>query len=463
MGPNSDSRAYGKFINGITSSGTLLPNDNQNANHDAAYSGGIGIESGVCLCTGLISDSDASHGVGRGIGVEGPNNGEPVVNAGEISTELSTPIDQDFDDFVFPNDPSDGGDATVLQFDVGLSAPGFLRIRFVFGSDEYPAFIQQQFNDSFGILIRKCGQFQNIATIKEPEMNPKPFSLQDIAGCAQLFKFNDVAPAPAALPASAHHIANAPWYDHEFGGFTKPLTRETVLPLSPGTYRLKIVIQDVGLNQSGNDHLVDSALFVEEDSLKLYALHPGDYNGDGLVDTSDYQVWNSHWGMTPATYYDGYGNGDCIVNAADYTVWRDHLGQTGNKDFCSDFNRDGNVNMADVGILATYYNVLEHCASRFEGDADGDGDVDDCDLDILIAEYNSGVPTRPCACGGGGGATAMMAAADAVTAGSGDLAELKSRLPASPDLDNNGSVATKNSPRLIQSSQIGWGQNRPMS
>ena len=331
---------------------------------------------------------------------------------------------------VFGTGDPGGGDACVLSFDVTISSPGFLRFSFVFGSDEAPFFLSQPFNDSFAVLI----DGQNAADIVANGI-AEPFTLQDVAECPQIYLKNNVAPAPPALVGSQHGTPGAPLYDIEFGGFTKKLTREIALPVAPGVHTIKVVIQDVA------DRRLDWALFIAENSLKLFPLHPGDYNGDGLVDTSDYQVWNSHWGMTPATYYDGDGNGDCVVNAADYTVWRDHLGQTGNKDFCSDFNRDGNVNMADVGILATYYNLLEHCASRFEGDADGDGDVDDCDLDILIAEYNSGVPTRPCACGGGGGAAAMMAAADAVTAGSGDLADLKSKLPASPDLDNNGSVS----------------------
>ena len=52
----------------------------------------------------------------------------------------------------------------------------------------------------------------------------------------------------------------------------------------------------------------------------------GDYNGDGAVNASDYNVWRSKYGATTAAPAAGAdGNADAIVNAADYTVWRDKL------------------------------------------------------------------------------------------------------------------------------------------
>ena len=53
----------------------------------------------------------------------------------------------------------------------------------------------------------------------------------------------------------------------------------------------------------------------------------GDYDGDGDVDTRDYDLWRATFGnasrpITPPA--DGNGNG--IVDAADYALWRDNLG-----------------------------------------------------------------------------------------------------------------------------------------
>lgn len=51
----------------------------------------------------------------------------------------------------------------------------------------------------------------------------------------------------------------------------------------------------------------------------------GDYNGDGLVDGLDYDVWRDTYGSLTLPIYGADGNGDGVINAADYTVWRDHI------------------------------------------------------------------------------------------------------------------------------------------
>ena len=50
----------------------------------------------------------------------------------------------------------------------------------------------------------------------------------------------------------------------------------------------------------------------------------GDYNGDGSVNSSDYNIWKTAFGSTALPLVDGNRNG--VVDAADYTVWRDNLG-----------------------------------------------------------------------------------------------------------------------------------------
>ena len=49
----------------------------------------------------------------------------------------------------------------------------------------------------------------------------------------------------------------------------------------------------------------------------------GDFNGDGMVDASDYDVWRNAFGS--ASQLDADGNGDGVVDAADYVVWRKNL------------------------------------------------------------------------------------------------------------------------------------------
>ena len=49
----------------------------------------------------------------------------------------------------------------------------------------------------------------------------------------------------------------------------------------------------------------------------------GDFDHDGHVTASDYNVWRASFGST--TQLDADGNGDHIVDAADYVLWRQQL------------------------------------------------------------------------------------------------------------------------------------------
>jgi hypothetical protein len=210
-----------------------------------------------------------------------------------------------------------------------------------------------------------------------------PFDLFEFKDCGPpLFIENNVAPAPSQLVGSAHGIPGASLYDVEFGGFTKRLTRETSNALAAGTYRVKIVIQDVA------DTRVDSGVFLDENSLKLFSFRYSDLNLDGVVDLDDKAIITSNFGESPATYWDGDLSGNGTVDTADNVVWAKFNGMTGNANLQADFNRDGCVNNLDLAILNTYEG-LDHCASRFEGDADGDGDVDANDEDIYDLEVGN--------------------------------------------------------------------------
>lgn len=90
-------------------------------------------------------------------------------------------------------------------------------------------------------------------------------------------------------------------------------------------------------NGSGSFQISDDLLTLEIDiSLDAASLTqfrvltlatpslPGDYNNDGMVNATDYDVWRSEFGTNSASLADG--NRDGSVNIADYTVWRDNLG-----------------------------------------------------------------------------------------------------------------------------------------
>ena len=55
-------------------------------------------------------------------------------------------------------------------------------------------------------------------------------------------------------------------------------------------------------------------------------LDTADFNGDGLVDTSDYALWRETLGSTVDLRADA--NGDQVVDALDLAAWRDDFGET---------------------------------------------------------------------------------------------------------------------------------------
>lgn len=130
--------------------------------------------------------------------------------------------------------------------------------------------------------------------------------------------------------------ATAVGQDQPFALFTAP-TEGFQLIVAPGGTVLS------SLNVSGDLNIVSvggsitdspgSEILISGNAtfVSRAASPAGDFNGDGLVDQTDYtEHWAKNYGMTSgATKYQGDANGDGRVDAADYTLWRDTVGQTG--------------------------------------------------------------------------------------------------------------------------------------
>jgi GH18 family chitinase len=76
--------------------------------------------------------------------------------------------------------------------------------------------------------------------------------------------------------------------------------------------------QDV--DPTSSNSLLRSAFLANETLM-------GDFNGDHLMDASDYDIWRGTYGSTTDLRADANGNG--VIDAADYVIWRQSANSTG--------------------------------------------------------------------------------------------------------------------------------------
>lgn len=91
-----------------------------------------------------------------------------------------------------------------------------------------------------------------------------------------------------------------------------------------------------------------------------------DYNGDGLLDLLDYDVWQSAFGQTGQQVADG--NADGIVDAADFTLWQDAKSSFLYR-LEADYNGDGIVSQLDLDVWEAENGII----SSDLADANSDG------------------------------------------------------------------------------------------
>ncbi|MCA9263444.1 MAG: hypothetical protein KDA60_06325 [Planctomycetales bacterium] len=62
--------------------------------------------------------------------------------------------------------------------------------------------------------------------------------------------------------------------------------------------------------------------------LTHYAALPGDANGDGLVNDTDFNIWNAHRFMADTDWLSGDFNGDGLTDVADFNIWLGNRGRS---------------------------------------------------------------------------------------------------------------------------------------
>jgi hypothetical protein len=118
----------------------------------------------------------------------------------------------------------------------------------------------------------------------------------------------------------------------------------------------------------------------------VMALLPGDANLDSIIDSADWSMAASNWGVGPGKLFtQGDFNGDGAVNNSDITYfYSPAISNLQSLKIKGDVNGDGVVNDNDLNIIGLHAGATG--ATLADGDANGDGSVTQADLDLAFAQ-----------------------------------------------------------------------------
>lgn len=205
---------------GITVSNATLTGSPLAAGTFDGSASNIGMNSGVILCTGPVTIAPGPNNSGSA----GENNGQPG-NAQLNGLANATTFN-----------------AIVLELDF-IPLSNTIEFDYVFGSEEYPEWVNSSFNDAFAFFISGPGIVgeQNIAVVPG---TTTPVTINTINGGSN----------------AQYYINNAGGATVQYDGFTTVLTATSTVQACE-TYHLKLMIAD------GGDGMWDSGVFLAEGSL----------------------------------------------------------------------------------------------------------------------------------------------------------------------------------------------------
>jgi len=237
----------------------------------------LGIDSGLVLASGDIAVAI------------GPNNtGSFNLGGGNLGFG-----DSDLD--ILEGTGSGTNDAVVLEFDF-IPTGDTVVFDFVFGSEEYPEFVNGGYNDAFGFFLSGpgiVGPYTNSATnIALVPGTSTPVTIDNVnsGSNASYYVDNTVNTGPQSI---------------QFDGYTTPITAIALVQCGV-QYHIKITIADVG------DALYDSGVFIEGGSFSsnntisaLNAVVPPNI----MLCTPPYDVSFSAGPTPPLNSYWDFGDG----------------------------------------------------------------------------------------------------------------------------------------------------------
>ena len=208
----------------------------------------IGLDSGVILCNGTITDAP------------GPNNNPGTTYSWPNCNLYSDP------DLSLIAGGATINDAAIIQFDF-VAISDTLRFKYVFGSEEYPEFVGA-YDDAFGFFISGpgisgpyTGNAEDVAVIPGTST---PVTINNV-NCNTNFAYY-VCNWPGACNVACPTSSNMPSTTVQYDGFTVVLTAVAVVQCGQ-TYHVKLAIGDAG------DCAYDSGVFLKAGSFAFNSLH----------------------------------------------------------------------------------------------------------------------------------------------------------------------------------------------
>jgi PKD repeat protein len=217
------------FGPGISVSNLIYTGDSLAVGFFKDITGTFGIDSGLVMTSGHIS------------GVAGPNVSTSTTNVN------NTPGDPDLTTLAGGFSPT--YDAAVIEFDF-TPMTDTLMLSFVFGSEEYPEFVNSNFNDVFAFWVSEL-------------TNPVPYNMAMVPGTISPISINTVN----NITNPSFYIDNAGGQVLEADGLTTLIT-QMYMPSAGQDYHFKIGIADVA------DFSFDSYVFIKAKGLLGYAKMP---------------------------------------------------------------------------------------------------------------------------------------------------------------------------------------------
>jgi PKD repeat protein len=197
----------------------------------------LGINAGIMLTSGSISNA------------VGPNSWSGITQDNEMPGSPDLDALSGYSTF----------DAAIIEMDITPTLDT-LYFKYVFGSDEYPEFVNFGFNDVFAFYVSGPGitGTQNIALVPGGTDPVSINTINCVYSNTQYYVCND--PQDFQCGSSFNCTNSLGNSTLEYDGFTTPITAQiTVIPDS--TYHVKLAIADA------SDFIYDSGIFIGVESL----------------------------------------------------------------------------------------------------------------------------------------------------------------------------------------------------